>query len=120
MRGFEIAMASLALRASPTRPQKHERRLIPAIDDADAAMLDRAAISHQRAALIASLWPAPTRQCVAWPSFEELAAPAIFGAVFRVSWPFAPEADARSLQTRLGQHFPASEPPPPAIGQRAA
>jgi hypothetical protein len=46
---------------------------------------DRAA--QQRGALLASLWPAPTLQCVAAPLFVELPAPAVFGMVFHVSWP---------------------------------
>lgn len=109
MRAFDIALAAFALRASPAQPPKFERRLIPVIDDANADQLDRATISHERAALIASLWP-PARQCVVAPLYAELAAPALFGACFRISWPATPTADARSLQARLAAVFP---PPPP-------
>lgn len=104
MRAMEIALAAFALRASPTRPPEAERRLVPAVDDANADQLDRASISQQRAALIASLWPEPTRQCVARPLYLELPAPAVFGMVFQVAWG-APAADARALQTRLRAAF---------------
>ena len=85
MRAFDMALTALALRASATRPPKHERRLVPAIDDADAAMLDRDALNQQRAALIASLWP-EARPCVVPALYLELPAPAMFGVAFRVSW----------------------------------
>jgi hypothetical protein len=103
-----MALTALALRAAPTRPPQAERRLVPAVDDADAAFLDRAAVSHQRAALIASLWPAPTRQCIVPPLYVELPAPALFGMVFRVDWRAASAADARALQQLLRGAFPAA------------
>jgi hypothetical protein len=109
LRTFDIAVTTLALRAAPTKPEERERQLVPAVDEANAAMLDRAAISHERAALIASLWPAPTRQCVAAPVFEELPAPAIFGATYRVTLPGVPQLDARALQQRLNAAFPRAE-----------
>ena len=85
MRALDMVLTALALRASATRPPKHERRLIPAIDDADAATLDRDALNQQRAALIASLWP-EARPCVVPALYVQLPAPALFGAAFRVSW----------------------------------
>ena len=109
MKAFDIILAALALRASPAQQRKPQPRLVPAVDDADAAMLDRAALPQQRAALIASLWP-PARQCVVRPVFGELPAPAIFGIAFRVSWPPKPMADARALQARLRAAFPPAEP----------
>jgi len=114
VRAMDKALAALALRASPTLPSQRERRLVPAVDDADAALLDRAAISHQRAALIASLWPWPAGQCMARPVFSELPAPAVFGALFQVSLPTPPEADARALQARLARAFAQPEPDPAA------
>jgi hypothetical protein len=120
VRALDIALTTLALRAAPTRPQKGERRLVPAVDEPDAALLDRTAIPHQQAALIASLWPAPTRQCVAPPLFLELPAPAVFGVVFRVGWPSAPTADARVLQARLSRAFPGPGPEAPDPGALAA
>jgi hypothetical protein len=104
MRAFDIALAAFALRASPTQPPKPQPRLVPAIDDADDAMLDRAALPHEQAALIVSLWP-PARQCVVVPVYAELPAPALFGAMFRVSWPAVPAEDARALQARLRDAF---------------
>ena len=85
MRAFDMVLTALALRASATRPPKHERRLVPAIDDADAAMLNRDALNRQHAALIASLWP-EARPCVVPALYQELPAPAMFGVAFRVSW----------------------------------
>lgn len=85
MRSLDMALTALALRASATRPPEHERRLVPAIDDADAAMLNRDALNRQRAALIASLWP-EARPCVVPALYLQLAAPAMFGVAFRVSW----------------------------------
>lgn len=109
MRGFDMAVTALALRALDAQPEKRERRLVPAVDEPNAAMLDRAAICHERAALITSLWPAPTRQCVAVAVFEELPAPAIFGATYRVTLPGVPQVDARALQQRLRAAFPQTE-----------
>jgi hypothetical protein len=93
MRALEMALAALALRASPTQPATRERRLVPAVDDADAAWLARTALPQQRAALIASLWPPPARQCVAAPHYVALPAPAAFGLAYRVSWSAAPVAE---------------------------
>jgi len=104
MRKLDIALAAFALRSSPTQEAKPERRLIPAVDDAEKAVLDRAALSHQHAAMIASLWP-PARQCVVAPIYAELAAPALFGAVYCITWPAIPAADARALQARLAAAF---------------
>lgn len=106
MRAFDIARASWALRASAPRPPQRERRLVPAVDDARADALDRAAIAHERAALIASLWPEPTRQCVAAPLYLELPSPAMFGRLTLVGWGPAPVGDARALQARLAKAFP--------------
>lgn len=98
MRGLDMALTAFALRASPSRPPEPERRLLPFIDDADAAMLNRAAMPQQFAALVASLWPA-ARQCVVRPSYEELPAPAILGAVLRFNWPApAPRASSSLLR----------------------
>ena len=110
MRAVDVAVTAMALRTSPAKPPEAQRPLVPAVDEPDAAMLDRCAISQQRAALVASLWPPPTRQCVTPPVFIELPAPATFGMLFRVDWPAEPHLDARTLQTRLKQAFPAIEP----------
>ena len=104
MRKLDIALAAFALRASPPQEKKPERRLIPAVDDAEKAMLDRAALSHQHAAMIASLWP-PARQCVIAPLYEALPAPAMFGMMYRVSWAPPGGEDARALQERLRAAF---------------
>jgi len=105
MRAIDIALATLALRASAPQPQRHERRLAPAIDDATRETLDRGAIPESRAALIASLWPPPTRQCVAPPVYVELAAPAQFGRLNLVAWGAPARVDARALQARLAEQF---------------
>lgn len=105
MRGFDIAVTTFALRASATKPPEHEQLVLPALDGPGAAHLDRAALAHQHAALIASLWPEPSRQCVARPRYEELPAPAVFGRLQAVSWPA--ESDARALQARLQSVFAA-------------
>jgi hypothetical protein len=94
-----MVLTALALRASPTQPPKHERRLVPAVDDAGAAMLDREALSRQRAALIASLWP-EARSCVVPALYLELPAPAMFGVAFRVSWQWR-EEDAGASRVTL-------------------
>jgi hypothetical protein len=108
MRTLDIALAAFALRALPAQQAKTWRRPVAAVDDADAALLDRAALSQQRAALIASLWP-PARQCVVAPVYAELPAPALFGCVYRVTWrvPWRahPAEDARALQSRLSAAF---------------
>lgn len=95
MRGFDIAMTAFALSASRPRPPTHETMLAPAIDEPDAAWLNRAALPQQRAALVASLWPSRAGQCVARAEFVQFAAPAMFGALFRVGW--AGVAEARAL-----------------------
>ncbi|HEX8902040.1 hypothetical protein [Vitreimonas sp.] len=118
MRAFDRAVAALALRAMPTKPPAHEKRLVPALDDARQAQLDRAAISQQRAALIASLWPEPTRQCIAPPVFMQFAAPATFGLIFRFGAP--QRVDARALQARLDAAFGAAKAPPAAETAKAA
>lgn len=99
MRAFDIAIATLALRVSPTKPPEHERLLVPAVDEPDAALLDRGAISHQRAALIASLWP-PARPCVVPHVYAELPSPAVFAGCVRLTW-HARIRDARALQAHL-------------------
>lgn len=105
MRVLDIALASLALRASPPQATKHERRLVPAVDDASPETAPRGAIPETRAALIASLWPPPARQCVAPPVYLELAAPAQFGRLNQVAWGAPARIDARALQVRLAAHF---------------
>lgn len=85
MRAFDVALAAFALRASSARPQQFERRLVPAVDDANEAMLDRQALDWGRAALISSLWP-EARPCVVPALFQLLPMPAMLGAVLRFSW----------------------------------
>lgn len=110
MRRLDIAMTALALRTSLREPPAHERPLVPAWDEPEAAWLNRTAISQQRAALIASLWPEPARQCVAPPVFLQLPAPAVLGAVLQVSATLRAAGDARALQSKLASAFPASPP----------
>jgi hypothetical protein len=86
VRAFDIALAALALRASSARPPRAERKLIPAVDGVDAATLNKTALPQVRMALVASLWPAPTRQCVIPPIYVMLPAPAAFGSVLTLSW----------------------------------
>ena len=95
MRAFDMALTALALRASETHATKPQRRKAAAINRADAATLDRNAISRPRAALIVSLWP-EARPCVVAAHYMQLAAPAQFGALFRVSWQH-PFSDADQL-----------------------
>jgi hypothetical protein len=104
VRVIDIAVAALALRTSATRPQQHQRRLVPAVDEPDAALLDRNALSHQRTALVVSLWP-PARQCVVPTVYAEFAAPALFGRALSVTWPARPPEDARALQAKLKAAF---------------
>lgn len=94
MRTLNVAFASMALRFAAARPEKPQRRVVPAIDDADAATLDREALPQDRAALIASLWPPPLGQCVVSAVFVLLRSPAEFGVFWLVSRPpkSAPEA----------------------------
>ena len=80
-----MALTVLALRASATQSPKPQRRKAPAINQADAAALNRNALNRQRAALIASLWP-EARPCVIPALYLQLPAPASFGALFKVSW----------------------------------
>jgi hypothetical protein len=119
VRRLDIAMTALALRASGPKPPAAAPQLIPAWDEPGAAWLNRTAIAHQRAALIASLWPEPTRQCVARPVFEQLPAPAVFGRVFSVSWVARQTADARALRVKLASAFPQPSQMP-EIAARAA
>lgn len=119
MRALDIALAAFALRAAPARPEKPQRKRAAAVDQPNAAALDRGAIAHERAALVASLWPAPARQCVVAPLYLELPAPAMLGAMFRLNWPM-PWADARALQARLGGAFPAQHEPELALRRDAA
>lgn len=91
MRAFEIAVATLTLRVLARRRPPRERRLVPAIDDADAAWLDRETLDRQRAALIASLWPS-TQPCVVPALYLSLPAPALFCAPCRITW-HAPELE---------------------------
>jgi hypothetical protein len=104
LRALDIALATFALRSSAAKPAERQRSLVPAVDDADAATLDRAAIPYEEAALIASLWP-PARQCVIAPLYEELPAPAVFGMLYRVDWAAPGAEDARALQERLRRAF---------------
>lgn len=104
LRALDIALATFTLRSSATKPDERQRSLIPAVDDADAATLDRAAIPQAEAALIASLWP-PARQCVIGPIYEQLPAPAVFGMLYRVDWTAPGSEDARALQKRLRTAF---------------
>jgi hypothetical protein len=55
------------------------------VDDAEAADLDRAGLDQQALALIASLWPAPARQCVVVARYQLLPAPAAFGLMWVVT-----------------------------------
>jgi hypothetical protein len=120
MRALDIAIATLALRASAPQPPTHERRLVPVVDDANAAQLDRAAIPQERAALVASLWP-EARPCSVRPVYEQLPAPALFGVVFQVTWMAPrPAEDARGLQDRLAGVFPRAEAPVQAGDAHAA
>ncbi|MEZ6022241.1 MAG: hypothetical protein R3C16_02235 [Hyphomonadaceae bacterium] len=117
MRALDIALAAFALRVSPTRPQQHERRLAPAVDDAEAAMLNRAALAQEKAAIVASLWA--TGRCMVPVRFETLPAPAILGGFTRVKWSARPASeDARALQARVKAAFipprPQAKPQPEA------
>ncbi|MEQ1618535.1 MAG: hypothetical protein ABL883_09360 [Terricaulis sp.] len=85
VRALDIAFASIVLRLAPARPSKPQRELVPAIDPADPATLDRAALGQDRAALVASLWPAPRRQCVISAKYFLLDAPAGFGQLWVIS-----------------------------------
>jgi hypothetical protein len=91
MRAVDIAITALALRASPPQPPKHERRLVPAVDEPDAAILDRNALGREQTALIASLWPR-AGLCLLAPHYLELPSPALFSAMLRVTW-HAPDVE---------------------------
>jgi hypothetical protein len=108
MRVIDIAVAALALRASETRANKRQRRVVPAVDEPQKGVLNRNALPQQLTALIASMWPA-ARQCVVPPVYSELPAPAQFGRALRVTWPSIPAEDARALQARLAAAFPQAE-----------
>lgn len=107
MRAIDIALAALALRAAPAQRPRLEKRLLPAVDEPEAATLNRARIDQSQAALIASLWPEPYRQCVVRPLYLNLHAPAAFGVLHVVGR--APNADssqgARALLERLNAAF---------------
>lgn len=111
MRAIDIALATLALRSSGTRPQAHERRVVPAVDQPDAGLLDRNALPHARAALIASLWP-PARQCVVPTIYAQMPVPAMFATALNVFWPARPVIGARALQAKLNDAFPQAETAP--------
>mgnify|MGYP006969362394 CR=1 FL=1 len=119
MRAFDIAIAALALRTSATRPPRHERRLVPAIDDAGQATLDRNAVDQRRAALAASLWP-EARPCAVRAIYELLPAPAQFTTALSVQWAAPAEEHARALQARLAVAFPCTEAAIQAENFRAA
>lgn len=85
MRAVEIGLAVMALRTAPPRPQRRQLTLAPLTDDADGALLNRAAIDQERTALVASLWPAPGRQCVIPVRYALLDAPASFGELWLTS-----------------------------------
>ncbi len=104
MRAFDMALAALALRASPVSPPQHERQLVPAVDDAGAATLDRNRLDLQHAALVASLWP-ETRPCVVPASFPQLAAPALFGVLFKVGWQPARRGEAMRPPPGAGRAY---------------
>lgn len=87
MRTLDIAFASMVLRFAPARPPRPQRRVAPAIDGADAATLDRGVLPQDRAALIASLWPAPLRQCVVPAKFMLHGGPVELGCLWLVSRP---------------------------------
>jgi len=91
MRAFDIAITALMLRVLAPQPPKHELRLVPAVDEPDAGMLDRNALSREQTALIASLWPV-SGVCVLRARYLELPSPALFSATFRVTW-HAPQVE---------------------------
>lgn len=70
-------------------------------------MLDRAALPTAQVALIASLWAAPTYQCLATPVFELLPAPAVLGASMHIGTTAL--SDARMLQALLQEAFPRAD-----------
>jgi hypothetical protein len=92
VRARDMALTALALRASRTQPPKRERRVVPAVDEPNAAKLDRDTLNLSRAAMIASLWPQPGL-CVLPADYHQFGAPALFGMMFAVSWhpPAEPE-----------------------------
>lgn len=101
MRAIDIALASWTLRTSAAKPARPRPAIAPAVDEPDAACLDRAALPQDRTALVVSLWPPPTRQCVARAHYVGSDTPADFIGVFRVTWLGAPAVDARALQAKL-------------------
>lgn len=105
---WDAAVAALVLRTARPRddrkPDPRLRKRIPAIDDAGAALNNRRALDHAQAALIASLWPAPTGQCVAAPRYMQQRAPAEFGRLYvigRANERATPQPGARALLQRL-------------------
>lgn len=116
-------MAAFALRAAPAGRVKPEKRLIPAVDEPGAATLDRARIDQAQAALIASLWPEPYRQCVVRPLYLNVNAPAAFGVmhvVGRAAEPSGGSHGARALLKRLRVAFGAAAEADPSGISRAA
>lgn len=108
MRGFDMALAAFALHAAPARRVKPERRLVPAVDEPGVTTLYRTRIDQAHAALVASLWPEPYRQCVVRPLYLNLKAPAAFGimhVVGRAAEPNAGSHGARALLQRLRAAF---------------
>jgi len=129
MRAWDAAVAAVALRTARPRddatPDPRTRLLAPAVDDPGAALANRGALDQTRAALIASLWPAPSRQCVAAPVYVQYDAPAVFGLLNvvrrRSRMPQAPGARAllTRLETALGARW-ADEKPAAAAESIAA
>jgi len=98
VRALDKAITALALRALPAiKLAGSELPPAAVMDRADAALLDRAALNKQRAALIASLWP-EARPCVVPALYSHFPAPALLGSVMRVSWRPPAGVDAPPLQ----------------------
>jgi hypothetical protein len=109
---LDIALAVFALRATPARRVGPEKRLVPAVDDPSAATLDRVRIDQSQAALIASLWPEPYRQCVVRPLYLNLEAPAAFGVMHIIGRaPAASSVGGRALLLRLQAAFAGASTP---------
>lgn len=116
MRAVDIAIAAFALRAAPACRPKPARRIVPAVDEPEAATLNRVSLDQTQAALIASLWPEPCRQCVVRPLYLHQEAPAVFGALHVVGRTQAGSAaarGARALLQRLHGAFGARGSAPP-------
>jgi hypothetical protein len=120
MRAFDMALAALALRTSAVGPPSVQRRLVPAVDHAGRATLDRNALDQQRAAMIASLWPEASA-CAVPARFAELPAPAVFLGVFQLAWRAPlPADDALALQARLRAVFPPAASAAARVAAQAA